>query len=121
MPLTCDNNNLTPEQIFAAILTQQEVSGFCALRIIKVADGGADWADCDNTNQDVDTLIKRLVGVDGNGNLGLRVIEVTEPAAGANCIECSNANAHLPLKEIAARSIIGLAADGHPALRLATL
>ncbi len=116
MPLDCNNNNLSIEQIIGSILAL-DTGGACALRIIPVADGGGDWADCDNTNQDTDQLIKRLVGVDGNGNIGIRVIEVTD--SGDNCLDCSNQNQ--PLKDIVARSVIGLAADGHPALRLATL
>lgn len=106
------------EQLLGAILANS-TTGDCAIRIIPVADGGADWADCDNTNQDNEQLIKRLIGVDGNGNLGIRVIEVTEPPAGENCADCDNQN--LAVEEIVARSVIGLAADGHPALRLATL
>lgn len=118
MPLTCDNNNLSPEQILGAILAKA-TTGKCALRFIPVADGDADWADCDNTNQDIEQLIKRLIGIDGNGNLGIRVIELTEDPAGENCLDCDNQNQ--PLKDIVSRSVIGLGADGHPALRLATL
>lgn len=117
MPLTCDNNNLSLEQIIGAILTTGALNGNCALRFIPVADGNADWADCGNNNQDLDQLIKRLVGVDVNGNLGIRVIEVTDSTNG--CIDCNKTNQ--PLEDIVARSVIGLAADGHPALRIATL
>lgn len=118
MPLDCTNNNLSLEQILRSVLANSD-TGACALRIIPVADGGGDWADCANTNQDIDQLIKRIVGLDANGNLGIRVIEVTEPPAGENCVDCDNNK--LPLEDIVSRSVIGLAADGHPALRLATL
>ena len=116
MPLDCTNNNLTLEQIIGAILAKA-TTGDCALRFIPVADGNADWADCDNNNQDLEQLIKRLVGLDVNNQLGIRVIEVTD--SGDNCLDCSNMN--LPLEDIVTRSVIGLAADGHPALRIATL
>jgi len=117
MPLNCDNNKLSLEQIFGAILAKATVDGACALRLIPVPDGGGDWADCDNTNQDINQLINRLVGLDGNNQLGIRVIEVTD--SGDNCLDCSNQN--LPLQDIFTRSVIGLGADGHPALRIATL
>jgi len=119
MPLDCNNNNLSLDQILGAIIAREDLTGNCGLRFIPVADGGGDWADCANTNQSIDQLIKRLVGVDGNGNLGIRVIEVTETPGGENCLDCSNQN--IPYEDIVARSVIGLAADGHPALRIATL
>ena len=117
MPLDCDNNNLTFEQIIGAILARATVTDACALRFIPVADGDAEWADCDSNNQDFEQLIKRLIGVDGNNNLGIRVIEVTD--SGDQCIDCVAPD--IPLEDIVTRSIIGLGADGHPALRIATL
>lgn len=116
--LDCTNNNLSLEQILGAILASDAL-GQCALRFIPVADGQAEWKDCDAANQDVDQLIKRLIRMDGNGNLGIGVIEVTEPPAGSNCIDCDQTNRSA--KEIVVNSVIGLAADGHPALRIATL
>ena len=117
MPLDCNTNNLSIDQIFGAILAKATGDGACALRFIPVGDGGGDWADCANTNQDIDQLINRLTGMDVNGRLGIRVIEVTD--SGDNCLDCSNQN--LPLQDIFTRSVIGLGDDGHPALRIATL
>lgn len=115
MPLDCDNNNLSLEQILASIIAEN-TEGNCAIRLIPVAAAAdVDWKTCEARNQSLDQLIKRIVGVDGNGNIGIRVILGTD--ATTNCKDCSKNQ--LPLEDIFINHVIGLADDGHPALRLA--
>lgn len=115
MPQDCTNNHLTPEEMLMSMLTT-DTNGNCALRLIPVADGDADYKDCDLANISALDLFRLIVDVDGNGNLGLRVIEGTD--AGTDCVGCNNNN--ISFKDQVLNHVIGLGSDGNPALRLAT-
>lgn len=114
--LGCDNNNLTLDQILASILAKDS-NGNCSFRIIPVADGNAPYKDCDLANIDFVTLLNMVIGTDVNDRLGIRVIQGTDSSD--QCIECDNS--HIPLSDQVQNHVIGLAADGFPALRLAEL
>lgn len=116
MPIDCTNKQLSIIDILQSLLTT-DTNGNCGIRLIPVADGNADFPDCDFKHLDDLAILQLLIDVDGNGNLGLRVIETTEVVAGTNCVDCDNK--HLPVDEQIKRRVIGLSADGNPALRLA--
>jgi len=114
--INCDNNNMSVEQILMSILTL-DANGNCSVRLIPVVDGNAPYKNCGNNKMDDLALFKSIIGVDGNNNMGIRVIQGSD--AGTNCVDCDNKN--IPFMDQIRNHIIGLADDGFPALRLATL
>lgn len=114
--LDCTNNNLSLDQILNAILIR-DANGNCSINTIPVVDGNDDFKTCLNNNLGNRQLLNQLLGVDINGNLGVRIIQGV--ASATNCKDCDNQN--IPIQDMIANHVIGLAADGYPALRLGAL
>lgn len=117
MALDCIYNSLTFEQLMSALLTRNE-DGNCAIRLIPVAAGDPDddWSkDCDHATHTESDKLRLVLGVDGDGKVGIRVI--LGVSVNENCINCDNQN--IPFGDQIWNHVIGTADDGLPALRLA--
>jgi hypothetical protein len=111
--LDCNNNNLSPELYFKGALGQ-DTNGNCAIRLIEVGDGNAPVKSCDLANISAFDFFKKIIEIDANGNLAIRVIQGTD--SGNQCLNCNNS--YTTIEDLILNSLIGLADDGRPALRL---
>lgn len=111
--IDCTDNNLSPELYLRSTLGEDS-NGNCAVRLIEVVDGNAPVETCDLNHLTAFEFLKKILDVDGNGKLAIRVIQGTD--SGNQCIDCDNN--HKTLEDLLLHSLIGLADDGRPALRL---
>ena len=111
--LDCTNNNLTVEDYLKGILGK-DANDNCALRLLVVGDGNAPYQTCDISTLSAKELLMQILDVNAQNKLALRVIQGVD--SGDDCIDCNNN--HETLEELIANSVIGLADDGKPALRI---
>ena len=111
--LDCNNNNLTPELYLRGAIGV-DGNGNCAIRLIEVVDGNAPVEECDLKSLTAFEFFKKILDVDASGNIAIRVIQGTD--SGNQCLDCNNN--FTTLEDLFLHSLIGLASDGKPALRL---
>ena len=111
--IDCNNNNLSPELYFRNSIGV-DGNGNCAIRLKKVLDGNAPVESCNLKNLSALELLKMILDIDVNGHIAIRVIEGVD--SGAQCLDCQNN--YTSLEDLILHSLIGLADDGQPALRL---
>ncbi|MBA2648067.1 MAG: hypothetical protein H0U75_00450 [Legionella sp.] len=70
--ITCDNNQLTAEQIIAALLTK-DANGENAIRVMFVDACATDAIDCENNQLTIEQGIKGTLGISDCGKVALRL------------------------------------------------
>ena len=70
--IDCNNNDLTPEQLLAALATKT-TEGDWALRTMEVTACADDAIDCDTTGLTSFEIIKRMVGINECGKPAIRL------------------------------------------------
>lgn len=70
--ITCDNNQLTDDQLFAALVTKDS-SGNFALRTMVVDACEEDAIDCSNNTLPIGVIKRKLIGINDCGKPALRI------------------------------------------------
>lgn len=70
--INCTNNILTPEQLFAALLTKTD-SGDFALRTMQVEACAEDAIDCNNNAVPLFDQFKKVIGINECGKPAIRL------------------------------------------------
>lgn len=70
--ITCENNQITDEQLVAALLTQ-DTSGNWALRTMIVDACAEDALDCNTKDMTLSQMLRKCVGVNDCGKPAIRL------------------------------------------------